>query len=569
MPKRPSSNDPAAKFTWPTRANVLGALKNERAATPIPPPLKIGGVIPQTEESIWRVSLDWGAKSARWNDLNEGMRVSWGEAGAGGEILEIHPEQNQVVLGSESEDAPEPRSGENLTIENMDFLAPLESLWSDDTWAAAIEKTCRSPEPSPASAFPGAPRNPESWFPWLRPGQVQAFSLLDQRHGFLWGPAGTGKTRTVGAMVAAWLEQNPGKRVLLVATTNPAVDHLLVAVDEALAERGFGTQGDSPRIACRRIGRQADRRRYDKRTHLLPRFSKKRESRPAVLQSFTHARALGLTTARLLMEAPLVRELSHGFDLLVLDEASQLPLAHALALLPLAPQGLYAGDPAQLGPVVRTSDKVARTVLESSLFDARAELGASSRTVLLAEQSRMAGPICEVVGSRFYESRLRVCARAAADIDWQARRQSARGPRPALEIIPVENQGRYSKSRGGPIREASVAAVVAHVKLLLATTPLKPGDILVLTPFRAQQGLLRDALAEAQVGGVRVSTVHRAQGSERLAVLFDPVDGRSGFLRGVAGNRLVNVAFSRAEAHLAIFLGPKDNTNQLFEFCAQ
>jgi superfamily I DNA and/or RNA helicase len=133
----------------------------------------------------------------------------------------------------------------------------------------------------------------------------------------------------------------------------------------------------------------------------------------------------------------------------------------------------------------------------------------------------------------------------------------------------VEKPGRYSKSRGGPIREASVAAVVAHVKLLLATTPLKPGDILVLTPFRAQQGLLRDALADAQVGGVRVSTVHRAQGSERLAVLFDPVDGRSGFLRGVAGNRLVNVAFSRAEAHLAIFLGPKDNTNPLFEFCAE
>lgn len=556
----------ATASPWPAAAQILSALAAERAATPPPPTLKVKSVLPLPEEAAWRVTLTWGDESGRWSNLHEGMRASWGTAGGSGEIAEILPEQNQILLAQEDEAMPAPKPGETLAIEDMDFLAPLEALWSDHAWESAINQAvCAS---SSCAIAPPSSADPSTLFPWLRPGQCEAFSLLALRHGFLWGPAGTGKTRTVGALVAAWLEHNPGKRVLLVATTNPAVDHLLVAVDQALAERGFGTQGDSPRRACRRLGRQADRRRYGARTHLLPLLSQKRESRPAVLQSLTYARAVALTAARLLMEAPLIRQLSRGFDLLVIDEASQLPVAHALALLPFAPQGLYAGDPAQLGPVVRADETTAKTLLGRSLFDLRPHLGQSSGTILLGEQSRMAAPICEVVGERFYEGRLTVCARAAADLDWQARRESARGTRPAVEVIPIAQPGRYSRSRGGPIREASVAAVVSHVQSLLATTPLRPSDILVLTPFRAQQGLLREALAAVKVSGVKVSTVHRAQGSERLAVLFDPVDGRSGFLRGPEGARLVNVAFSRAEAHLAVFIGPRDHENPLLQFAA-
>lgn len=49
-----------------------------------------------------------------------------------------------------------------------------------------------------------------------------------------------------------------------------------------------------------------------------------------------------------------------------------------------------------------------------------------------------------------------------------------------------------------------------------------------------------------------MSTVHRAQGSERTLVVFDPVDASSQFFEGVEGDRLVNVAISRAKAHVII-----------------
>ena len=36
----------------------------------------------------------------------------------------------------------------------------------------------------------------------------------------LWGPPGTGKTTTLGVLVAEYLDRHPGAKVLLLSTTN-------------------------------------------------------------------------------------------------------------------------------------------------------------------------------------------------------------------------------------------------------------------------------------------------------------------------------------------------------------
>ena len=64
---------------------------------------------------------------------------------------------------------------------------------------------------------------------------------------------------------------------------------------------------------------------------------------------------------------------------------------------------------------------------------------------------------------------------------------------------------------------------------------------------------------------VSVSTVHRAQGSERHTVIFDPVDGNNKFLQTEDARRLVNVALSRAQARLVVVLSAGDRQNPLFE----
>lgn len=52
------------------------------------------------------------------------------------------------------------------------------------------------------------------------------------------------------------------------------------------------------------------------------------------------------------------------------------------------------------------------------------------------------------------------------------------------------------------------------------------------TPFRARRARIRSSLrAQGVPEAVRVSTVHRVQGSEAPVVLFDPADGSQPFLQ--------------------------------------
>lgn len=74
--------------------------------------------------------------------------------------------------------------------------------------------------------------------------------------------------------------------------------------------------------------------------------------------------------------------------------------------------------------------------------------------------------------------------------------------------------------------------------------------------------MLRAMLSARRTKSVQVSTVHRAQGSERAIVIFDPVDGSSEFLCGEEGNRLINVAISRAKAQVVMFLSQTDRQNR-------
>jgi hypothetical protein len=91
-----------------------------------------------------------------------------------------------------------------------------------------------------------------------------------------------------------------------------------------------------------------------------------------------------------------------------------------------------------------------------------------------------------------------------------------------------------------------------------------PHELIVLTPFRAQRALIRQRLrAHGVPDAVKVSTVHRAQGSETPVVLFDPVDGAQPFLRTEEAGRLINVALSRAQAKVVVYLSPGDLTNPM------
>ncbi|MEF7616344.1 AAA domain-containing protein [Aquincola sp. MAHUQ-54] len=592
-----------------TLADVRAALDAELAATPEFYDFKV--LRTERDGALWRVTLEPGyvyaegqrpgqaSAQALLDDSLDGASAWWGAPAKGGaSVLAVLPEDDQLVLQNAS--APPPGPDHLIRLYPTRFLKSVADAWWDTPWAeraAACLPDLSRPQPvDDGPALSGAP------FRWLRPAQRAALSLVRHSSAFLWGPPGTGKTTTLGVLLAEYLDARPEARVLLLSTTNQAVDLATIAVDKAL-QKG---RRERWRGGVQRLGTRFDAASYAGREHLIPsddqglidRLARAEAARPsprdavalkawadrvaalrdalraASLQVLRRCRLASMTTTRAAFTLKTLRELAPDggppFDLLVFDEASQVSLAHALALMPLGRARLFAGDPQQLSPVVRSTDRLARRWLGRSAFAEQPRGGPS--VALLDEQSRMAGPICELVSDLFYDGALRVADDARASAGWQAARARALdgiGAATHVHVHRLATDGAWSAAERGPVRRESAEAIAAAVAAALAggedgQAPWQPHELIVLTPFRAQRARIRQRLRALGVSDdVRVSTVHRAQGSEAPVVLFDPVDGAQPFLQTEDARRLVNVALSRAQAKVVVYLSPADAANPL------
>jgi len=586
--------------------DVRLALSAELAATPEYYDFKV--LRTDREGLLWRVTLEPGyvyaegqrsgmaSAQALLDDSLDGAAAWWGAPVKGGaSVLAVVAEDDQLVLQNASRPPPGPDG--LIRLYPARFLNALADAWWDTPWAeralACLPDLARPRALDDGPLLTGAP------FRWLRPAQRQALALVRHSSAFLWGPPGTGKTTTLGVLLAEYLDSRPEARVLLLSTTNQAVDLATLAVDKAL-EKG---RREHCRAGVQRLGTRFDAAAYAGREHLIPtrdrdliaRLARAEAARPAAssrdasaLKAWAdrvaalrdelrassqrllqHCRLASMTTTRAALTLKTLRELAPDgeppFDLLVFDEASQVSLAHALALMPLGRARLFAGDPQQLSPVLRSNDRSARRWLGRSAFAEKPRAGPS--VALLDEQSRMAEPISALVSDMFYGGVLRVAADAAALPGWQAARGRALGDMAAdthVHVHRLKTDGAWSAAERGPVRAESAAVIAGLVAAALAAGDWQPHELIVLTPFRAQRALIRQHLRACGVPeSLRVSTVHRAQGSEAAVVLFDPADGSQPFLQTQEAQRLLNVALSRAQAKVLVFLSAADAANPL------
>ncbi|KQV98377.1 DEAD/DEAH box helicase [Rhizobacter sp. Root1221] len=585
-------------------ADLRAALDAELAATPEYYDFKV--LRSERDGALWRVTLEPGyvyadgqrpgqaSAQALLDDSLDGASAWWGAPVKGGaSVLAVVAEDDQLVLQNASARPPGPDC--LIRLYPTRFLNAVAEAWWDTPWAEralACLPDLAHPQPvDDGPALTGAP------FRWLRAAQRQALSLVRHSSAFLWGPPGTGKTTTLGVLLAEYLDTRPTARVLLLSTTNHAVDLATVAVDKAL-QKG---RREHCREAVQRLGTRFDAAAYAGREHLIPtadrdliaRLARAEAARPSSrdaaalkawadrvaalrdalrtssLQVLQRCRLASMTTTRAAFTLKTLRELAPDggppFDLVVFDEASQVSLAHALALMPLGRARLFAGDPQQLSPVLRSTDRGARQWLGRSAFAEKPRQAPS--VALLDEQSRMAGPISDLVSDLFYDGALHVAADAAALPGWQAARQRALGEVDAnthVHVHRLKTDGAWSAAERGPVRRESAEAIATLVAAALDSGEWQPHELIVLTPFRAQRALIRQRLRAHGVSeAVKVSTVHRAQGSEAPVVLFDPADGAQPFLQTEEAQRLVNVALSRAQGKVVVFLSAADAANPL------
>lgn len=250
---------------------------------------------------------------------------------------------------------------------------------------------------------------------------------------------------------------------------------------------------------------------------------------------------------------------SRPYDVVVVDEASMLPLSLCLLVVGLARRSVvFAGDFRQLSPIALSSEEEAVPWLRRDAFEAAnipqlVTTGARPKAlVALQEQHRMRPQIADTVSAVSYPDAPLITPRHVRD-------RPHRRPAFLLDspLVLLDTSSLGSRIARGAGRSSRYNLV--HVQLIAALAdvawPDDSGDLGIISPYRAQAKLLGTIGQSAQT-----STVHRFQGGERDTILLDTTVGGGGSLGQwfVAedmedeGARLLNVAISRARERLIV-----------------
>ncbi|WP_299520482.1 bifunctional RecB family nuclease/DEAD/DEAH box helicase [uncultured Serinicoccus sp.] len=357
---------------------------------------------------------------------------------------------------------------------------------------------------------------------------VAALLAMDDSYVAVQGPPGTGKTWT-GSRVVRRLVEEHGWRVGVVAQSHLVVENVLGAVVRAGLDAGL-------------VAKSAPKSADPTWTTLTDTVA----ARAAYLEEHRGTGCVLGGTAWTFSHPDLVEP--GGLDLLVIDEAGQFALAPTVGAARSARRLLLLGDPQQLPQVSQGTH--AEPVDESALgwLMGEEETLPPERGYFLEHTFRMHPALTAPVSDLAYAGQL-------GSADPPARRL-LEGLEPGLEVVRLEHRGNRTES------PEEAAEVVRQVRAHLGATwtdpedhsgprPLRQRDILVVAPYNAQVALVREHLAEAGLGQVRVGTVDAFQGQEAIvAILSMTASSAADVPRGMgfllSRNRL-NVAISRAQ----------------------
>lgn len=371
------------------------------------------------------------------------------------------------------------------------------------------------------------------------------------------GPPGAGKTTLLRAMIEAHLAM--GRRILVSAQTNRAVDQ----VCRKLVEAGLGAK-------LLRLGRY-NAVATDIQPCTLEELHDTRQPVEAQIEAIKRAcaeRSIVAATASGLAKGEIDGLVSE-FDLVIIDEATQLNVPTSLGPIRYGKRFVLVGDPKQLAPIRLTRDNgFDRGRRDESLFETlewRIRGAQADGLVELEDQYRMNSAICAVPSEMWYRGALRPgndrVAQARLDIDTTRLDDAlAKILHPDRPVVFVDVPSDFSH---GPRMNVTEAQWAARVAAALHGADSAPADVEkrigVLAPFRSQVACIRRELGHRlpDVPDTRywVDTVDRFQGDERDAMIISLVGARDGSLPELLQEpRRLNVALSRAK-HKLVLIG--------------
>jgi uncharacterized protein len=365
---------------------------------------------------------------------------------------------------------------------------------------------------------------------------------LDRSYLFIQGPPGTGKTFH-GARMAVSLMQ-AGKRLGVMSNSHKAVINFLAEVDLVAHREGFTFRGAKKS----NDGDLANQYLSNRPTDAPP---------PQIRDYFNHS-DIDTSDYHLIAGTAWTfcrEEQDQQFDFLIIDEASQLSLAHLAAAGVCAKNLILIGDPRQLPQPLQGIHPAGLDLSPLEYLLGEHATVPPERGVFLNACRRMHTDICDLLSSHVYESRL------TALPENQHQRILPQG------IFSIERHAGYlfysCEHDGNTQTSPEEAAIIERLyhELLSCTfrakdgqlSPITPREIMVIAPYNMQVQLLRRSLPDADIG-----TIDLFQGREAPVVLVSmTTSSMEETPRGMEflfSQQRINVALSRAKA-LAIVLG--------------
>lgn len=417
----------------------------------------------------------------------------------------------------------------------------------------------------------------------LNPSQLDALSKsLINPVTFIWGPPGTGKTSTLGHIMAELLLE--GKQVLFVSNTNRAVDVGLLSVLEHLEQSdGIYRLGDTAlengKLEDCRFEAAVDRAREAVRQQIqftqslmtrhttlqdaLAGLETDGEPIPAVLETELDAtmirikehggkKKMELDLAKLIermsnLDFALMRQsrlvattlakvctsdLLDGktFDAVVLDEASMASLPYILVMAAKAEtQMVIAGDPMQLPPISQSEKPQAKLWMETDIYALASGAKTANDlfvwhdtnpdfTCFFDTQYRMPDQLAALISDVFYEGRL---------VNGTSEKKKKRAQASPIQVIDTSSLDPIITTKTGtgfqPVNEVHQGVVRDLVVQLVLKHNVSPYEIGIIVPFRSVVWDMRQVLRKDGFNDVEVGTVHTFQGREKQVIIFDTV----------------------------------------------
>jgi superfamily I DNA and/or RNA helicase len=409
---------------------------------------------------------------------------------------------------------------------------------------------------------------------------------MSRRAVFIWGPPGTGKTATLGYIIANYLKQ--GKKVLFASNTNRAVDVGLLSAQHAIAQIGlqipdhritrFGEAAlDSKKLEQVLFSVQLEKTVEKRREEagewiaLLERRKQAMQSVEKRLRNGKHPTsnqelelklieqkvkdAGGLesledrleeltqvndraelwkkqfvaTTLAKVCTSDLFHDLD--FDAVVVDESSMANLPYMMVLAAHAKWHMVVvGDPMQLPPIALTTNPKARSFLEKDIFTTVS--GADSSEALFRWHDE------NPEFTSFFDTQYRLeqsLADVISTVFYEGRLKTGKVSEKPLEQMSDRAFHLVDTRKYGPVLEQKSGErgfkpinlvhqeVTERLLMKLGGKGIPMEEIGVIVPFRSAVYDMRNRLYEAGIRNVEVGTIHTFQGREKDYIIFDTV----------------------------------------------